>query len=525
MNQLDVSEIVTLDILREMKELNIDPFLSYKFLKNLNLGKFNNFEPLVAKSIPEIDSETIININSLDKFKFNFSKAKSRLQKLGIDINLKKYGNLINSDLILTRSDLKNLGVDLAPYVAYGILNGGSASSYFDKTKNKKMFGSLYDIYSDFFEKIACSEKGKPKAITPAYTNSSNQPGASFMLLKFRGLLIKTLKYLLKNNLSKTDKSPYKVFQMDSVLNSKQLNNAIKNYKKDPLIRDLIEETGFDITNIYSETQPLLSALTTKKPYQIFTGANNENSLIPMPAGHGHNFYVLKSIYKRLLDEGKRFVYLTNIDNVANLVDETSLAYFVLSGKKAAFEFSVKTKVDKKGGIALIDQNNKLNCGDIGVAISNEEINKAEQKGKTILFNTAIGLFDLEYLVDNIDNIINYLPVRHSIQNKDLGKYSQLEQITWEVIGMIDDPLIFAVDKFDRFVAAKTFIESLMASGLELNNPEYPEEFKKLSEKLHSSLVKKLKTDYGLELKNNKWVPKPIDQLKQEIIKEFNEVK
>jgi hypothetical protein len=35
------------------------------------------------------------------------------------------------------------------------------------------------------------------------------------------------------------------------------------------------------------------------------------------------------------------------------------------------------------------------------------------------------------------------------------GRYAQTEQTTWEVLGLMEDPLIFAVAKEKRFVAAK----------------------------------------------------------------------
>src|SRR5690606_31472659 len=118
-----------------------------------------------------------------------------------------------------------------------------------------------------------------------------------------------------------------------------------------------------------------------------------------------------------------------------------------------------KTAADVKGGIAIIDQFNKLNCGDIGVAVSKEEVAKAEAEGKTILFNTATGLFDLKYLLSVLERVIEKLPMRISTQDKDAGVYQQMEQVTWEVIGMIEDPLLLAVDKYDRFIAAKMLVE------------------------------------------------------------------
>jgi hypothetical protein len=103
--------------------------------------------------------------------------------------------------------------------------------------------------------------------------------------------------------------------------------------------------------------------------------------------------------------------------------------------------------VDVKGGILIRDQNDRLNCVDLGVGMNHKEAQNLENSGKKILFNCGSGLFNLTWLLENIDSIIKDLPLRFSDQSKDAGDYSQAEQVTWEVMGMIDDPLIFAVDK------------------------------------------------------------------------------
>ena len=90
-----------------------------------------------------------------------------------------------------------------------------------------------------------------------------------------------------------------------------------------------------------------------------------------------------------------------------------------LSGKQAAFEFSFKTPVDIKGGILIRDTGGHLNCGDIGPAISKEQLAGAEAQGKPILFNCATGLFSLAHLARELPNIIRNLPTRFSDQDKD----------------------------------------------------------------------------------------------------------
>jgi hypothetical protein len=53
-----------------------------------------------------------------------------------------------------------------------------------------------------------------------------------------------------------------------------------------------------------------------------------------------------------------------------------------------------------------------------------------------------------------------------SEQDKEAGKYAQAEQNTWEILGLAKSPLIFAVAKTNRFVAAKMLMETLLSSPI-----------------------------------------------------------
>jgi UDP-N-acetylglucosamine pyrophosphorylase len=207
------------------------------------------------------------------------------------------------------------------------------------------------------------------------------------------------------------------------------------------------------------------------------------------------------------------------VDNLGFTPDPAGIAYLALTGKQAAFDFTFKTAVDVKGGILVRDEEGNLTCGDIGPAVAKSEVQSAVESGRNILFNAATGLFDLEYLVSNLEEIQENLPVRVTDQDKDAGKYSQAEQVTWEVLGVLNDFLVYGQDKYDRFMAAKMLVETLMTSGIELDNPAFPtsenpaEDLKSLAKKLHQGLEIKLRTIYGLKLENGKWVPKTTEEI------------
>ena len=394
-------------------------------------------------------------------------------------------------------------------------------------------------LYKSLFEKSSRNAAGKPKGVTPAYTNPDGSSGASFIELKLRALLIENIRYrktiTSENELfagdagTKAEKALFPMFQMTSVFTDKQITEALNEYKNSPLLKDLITETGIDITEIVTGIQPLMAAFTHSsvgKPKQIFTEAwGRDGEMLPLPGGHGQNFLILSKIYRYLYkDLGKKFIYLGNVDNIGNMPDPLSIAMTALSGKQASFEFSFRTPVDVKGGILIVDQFGRLNCADIGPAVSREEVDRQESSGKKILYNCATGLFNLEYLTENLEYIIRNLPMRITDQNKDAGLYSQAEQVTWEVIGMLDQPLILGVDKFTRYLAAKLLLESFMTSGLLLQHEEFPEDadpskdLKGTAEKLFSGLRKNLKEVYGMSETVEKWVPLTADGLIKKIL-------
>lgn len=508
-----------------LKKINRE--LTFSIMNKYNSGALSEPKPIEIAGLPGIDNKNIIDRKQLKTFQFPETHFKTQIQQLLPDRKLDTIGEKINGYIQLTMEELTLIGVLLYPKTAFGILNGGAATSYVDKKKNKAFNPELFNLYEEIFSKCAELSMGKAKGITPAIIQKDGTPGSSFMELKLRGLLIQALRYQILTGTK--EKALFPLFQMTSTYNNTQIYEELKNYRESPYLKDLIMETGIPVTETKAGVQPLIAAFTpveSGKPLELYTFAwGKKNSLLPLPGGHGQNFFVLKDIYTGLYKQGKRYVYLGNIDNLGSTVDPVSLALLALSGKQAAFDFSFKTPVDVKGGILIRQTDGRLNCVDLGPAISKEEIEKHEESNNPVLFNCATGIFDLEYLVKNLDMIIDTLPVRFSNQDKDAGVYSQAEQITWEIMGILDDFLVFGVDKYERFLAAKMLIEGIMTSGIKLNDPHFPsggenDSLKNTAQNLYNGLIKKLTTDYGLELVKGEWVPKSSKALKAEFLSE-----
>ncbi len=520
---------------QDMESKNIDVEISLDILSRFNQGDFDHFESTRVDDIPSVDGKTVVDFTGEPSLQVRESAVRERLTGLIPDPLLNRIGTELGENqggmLAFSRADLESIGLMLMPRVAYGVLNGGSATSYADGKKNRAFSAQLISLLQHQFDEMAEISHGHAKGLTPAFVQPDGSFGPSFLQLKMRGLLTLAMRsqvlfeQLAPDSIGGWPEPLLKFFEMTSIHTNEELRASYVEYRSDAVLADLIALTGLDPTDPVGAVQPMIAAYTHSsegRPKRIFTRAyGREHETLPVPGGHGQNFAVLADIYRSFRSRGKRFVYLGNVDNLGYLPDPVEVAYLALSGKQAGFNFAYKTPVDVKGGILVRDQHGHLSCADIGPAISREDVAEAESAGKPILFNAATGLFDLDFLVPNIERIANDLPTRFTDQVKDAGDYSQAEQVTWEVIGMLDDFLVFSVSKWDKLLAAKLLSETLMTSGLGLDDPNYPSsddpaaDLRGAAVKLHESLVYKLQHEYGMELRENRWIPTPAAVLKE----------
>lgn len=507
---------VDIDTRRRMEDLGIDVDRSQEILSELNRGAYDDIQPLEAGGIPEMDGSTIIDRRGDSSLELPEDAYRRRLAELAPEIPPERFGSVADGTRHLTDADLETIGVLLYPYLSYGVLNGGSASSYADTHKNRSYDEDLFELYRAPFDRLSEEVQGKPKGITPAYLNPDGTPGASFLELKFRMVLRageryrRTAEELGITPPQGTDGSPLQpalpFVEMTSLFTDEAIRTAYTEYRDSDYLRGFAQrESALDTA---AAVQPLLAAMTHSdegRPKRFFLNAwGTPGEPLGLPGGHGQNFQVLAPIYRKLKQQGKHFVYMGNVDNVGFTIEPVSLAILALRGAQAGFDFAFRTPVDVKGGILVYDQHGALTCGDIGPAISKDEVFAAEDSGKKILFNCATGLFNLDYLVPNLDRVVAELPMRISDQNKDAGKYSQAEQVTWEIIGMLDDIVIFGIDKYRRFLAAKMLLESFLTSGLSL---QAAQKIQSTAPQLAEGLATVLRQEYGLELTDGRWKP------------------
>jgi len=492
-------------------EIGADWDFSKDILDRLNAGTLQT-PPVTVAGFPPLDGRQILDLRGEGPWSVNRARAEAALKRLfpGED-PAKVLGKGTGPEVELDAAALDHLGLRLSQITAFGVLNGGMATSYADTKKNQQLGAGLYGIYKADLERMADLAAGQPKGITPAFVQGDGSPGPSYLELKLRVLC----QINLAAKKAGITGPGLQLFQMTSESTHGPLTRALEAYASSPALADLVGHLPRPLTATPTAVQELVGTFTPAKdgpPRKFFT-VKRDGREVPyaLPGGHGQNFRVLRHVYADLRKAGYRFAYLGNVDNLGFLPSLKGLALLALSGAPAAFDFAFKTPVDVKGGVLYREAGGRLNCADIGVAIPAAEVAAAEKAGNPILFNCATGLFDLDHLVDNLERITRHLPVRLSEQDKDVGKYAQAEQVTWEVIGLLDDPLIFGIEKSRRFLAAKLLLDCLLTSGLHWDDPRFDQPdvapFRSLSAGLNAGLTALLEGPCGYRREGAKWVP------------------
>ncbi len=502
-------------------ECGADWELSKTILDRLNSGRLAS-PPVEVAEFPPLDGHQVIDLRGDGPWTVPRAVAEAQLKTLfPRDKSLLTMLGGTGDEAVVDSAALQALGLRISQVTAFGVLNGGMATSYADSKKNQALGSELYSIFKGDLDKMAPIAQGLPKGVTPAFIQPDGTPGPSYLELKLRALRVLNL----AAKAAGFEGPGLQLFQMTSPSTDAALRTALTSYASAPALADLAAFSPRQPADSPTAVQALVATFTAAKdgsPRRFFMVKKHGGEMpYALPGGHGQNFRVLADVYRGLLAQGYRFAYLGNVDNLGYLPSLKGLALLALSGAPAAFDFAFKTPVDVKGGVLYRQPGGRLNCADIGVAIRSEQVAAAEQAGTPILFNCATGLFDLETLVAQLGEIAAGLPVRLSEQDKDVGRYAQAEQVTWEVIGLLDRPLIFGIEKNQRFLAAKLLLDCFLTSGLHWDDQRFDHPalapFRALSASLNAGLNSLLQGPFGYRLEGRTWVPLSAAELSRKL--------
>lgn len=491
------------DLVKAMQAKKIDIEATLALLNTINATTNEGKPTIQFTGLPDIDGKVIVDCKHSAYFDAPEARAKEVLELVSLPESL---ASTTNQGLRrFDKHALTRIGTALFAFTAYGVLNGGSATSYGDVKKNAGINAHVFNAIKPVFDTLAPLCKDKPKGITPAYLNPDGSPGESFLVCKMRILIEHARTYLSMFGKPPRELLPF--FQMTSDGTFEALREAYARYEEHPWLKKGMAVTGTYPTRPRTAKQPLIAAFTHSSlgsPRSIFSEAfGKPNNPLALPGGHGQSFQVLKNIYQNLLDDGYRFAMLGNVDNMGYYPDPILIAVSALSGNDAMFEFTYRTPLDVKGGIVVTLPNGKITAIDIGQSIPLADVLELERQGKTVLANCGAGIFDLTVLTKKIDEIITALPIHLTDQDKDAGKYSQAEQTTWEVIGLLDKPGGLAVEKKQRFLAAKMLTETILGSWSDIE--KLPQEFRDTAQLMQEGIHNVLAGPCNLKLNNGRW--------------------
>ena len=150
------------DLTHRLESAGISVSFTWEVLGRINRGDYFD-EPVEVDGIPNIDGKSIIDMRSLTRFSCDAVVTRRQAELLSIPEHLIDAAVYTNKRMVFDRSLLRSIGDYLLPSVSYGILNGGSATSYADITKNTSFDPTIFKLYRNIIEKVAPQSSGKPK--------------------------------------------------------------------------------------------------------------------------------------------------------------------------------------------------------------------------------------------------------------------------------------------------------------------------------------------------------------------------
>ena len=207
-------------LIRDAEKKNIDLDATISIINNYNAGKYDSVQPIEVTELPAVDGETILAPSGDITWVMEAEEAHKNLDSAGWKGDIGSIAPIQNGRITFDVSALQALGISLLPTVSYGILNGGSATSFFDSRKNHSFDPVLFDLYQDEFHSAAADYGTWPKGLTPGFYNSDGSPGPSFIELKMRNILLHQLK---RGGLSGSLRALAPLFQMTSVNNNDRI--------------------------------------------------------------------------------------------------------------------------------------------------------------------------------------------------------------------------------------------------------------------------------------------------------------
>ena len=182
------------------------------------------------------------------------------------------------------------------------------------------------------------------------------------------------------------------------------------------------------------------------------------------PPGHADVYPSLRAsgLLRRLLDEGYRYAFCANADNLGATVDPRVPAWMASSGAPMVLECCVRTPSERKGGhLAKRRSDGRLILRETAQT-SPDDIAAMQDLTRHRYFNTNNAWLDLQAVADELDRTggVLDLPIIRNVKNVDPSDPSsteviQIESAMGSAITHFDGARAVVVGR-DRFIPIKT---------------------------------------------------------------------
>ncbi len=188
------------------------------------------------------------------------------------------------------------------------------------------------------------------------------------------------------------------------------------------------------------------------------------------PPGHGDLYTALQSsgVLERLLDEGYRYAFVSNVDNLGATFEPRILAWFAGSGAPFAMEAADRTTADRKGGhLARRAEGGGLVLREIAQT-PDDDVDAFQDTERHRFFNTNNLWVDLEALARVLEERgdVLGLPMIVNAKTVDPGDKAspeviQIETAMGSALGVFEGATALRVPR-ERFVAVKATSDLLV---------------------------------------------------------------
>ncbi|KAL0490601.1 UTP-glucose-1-phosphate uridylyltransferase [Acrasis kona] len=189
--------------------------------------------------------------------------------------------------------------------------------------------------------------------------------------------------------------------------------------------------------------------------------AQNNNEWFPPGHGDVYDSFYKSPLYKELKAQGKKYIFISNIDNLGATVDLSIIDHLEKNKIEFAMEVTPKSLADVKGG-TLIDYEGKVKLLEIA-QVPKEYVEEFKSIEKFKVFNTNNLYVALDAIEKNLDKFGNVeLIVNHKVhEGVDI---IQLETASGASIQMFENAVGFQVPR-SRFLPVKTCSDLMLVQS------------------------------------------------------------